>query len=229
LGTIYDSVTARLPDQQERMTQLQNSERRYGAVAMALHWLMALLLSALVVLGLYMSRLPDVGFDTRKIRLILYHKQLGIVALTLVALRLLWRLGNVLPRLAETLPDWQKVVARFVHLCFYALMLALPLTGWLMSSATGIPVSALGLFTLPDLVPYDDRLFHALVGVHRYLGYALIACMAAHIGAALRHHFLLRDCTLKKMLPGTDATPAAHRSPAVRTQPTAAASSRWPH
>jgi cytochrome b561 len=193
------------------MTQLQNSERRYGAVAIALHWLMALLLTALVALGLYMTRLPDVGFDTWKIKLILYHKQLGILALMLVTLRLLWRFSNVLPKLVETIPDWQKVLARFVHLCFYALMLALPLTGWLMSSATGIPVSVLGLFTLPDLVPYDDRLFHTLVDIHRYLGYALIVCMAAHIGAALRHHLLLRDHTLKKMLPDSDATRAAHR------------------
>lgn len=184
------------------MTHLKNAQHRYGAVAMALHWVMALLLSALVVLGLYMTRLPDVGFDTRKIRLVLCHKQLGILALTLVALRLLWRLGNILPQLVQTLPDWQKVAARFVHLCLYALMLALPLTGWLMSSATGIPVSFLGLFTLPDLLPYDDRMFHTLVDVHRYLGYSLIACMAAHIGAALRHHWLLRDNTLKKMLPG---------------------------
>jgi cytochrome b561 len=204
------------------MTRLQNSERRYGAVAMALHWLMALLLSALVALGLYMARLPDVGFDTWKIRLILYHKQLGIVALMLAAVRLLWRVGNVLPHLVERLPDWQKVVARFVHLCFYALMIALPLSGWLMSSATAIPVSILGLFTLPDLVSYDDRLFHTLVDVHRYLGYALIACMAAHIGAALRHHLLLRDNTLKKMLPDLGATPAVHQSTAVRTRPSVA-------
>ena len=189
---------------------------------MALHWLMAILLSVLVALGLYMTRLPDVGFDTWKIELILYHKQLGLAALMLVALRLLWRLGNVLPHLVQTLPDWQKVVARFVHLCFYALMLALPLTGWLMSSAAGIPVSAMGLFTLPDLVPYDDRLFHELVDVHRYLGYALIVCMTAHIGAALRHHLLLRDNTLKKMLPGPDATRAVQRSPAAHTGPSAA-------
>ena len=193
---------------------------------MALHWLMALLLSALVALGLYMTSLPDVGFDTWKIRLILYHKQLGMVALTLVTLRLLWRAGNVLPHLVETLPDWQKVIARFVHLCFYALMLALPVTGWLMSSATGIPVSVLGLFTLPDLVAYDERLFHTLVAVHRYLGYALIVCMAVHIGAALRHHFLLRDHTLKKMLPGPDVSRATHRSPAVRTGPSAPRPSR---
>src|SRR5215470_1758687 len=190
------------------MTQLQNSEGGYGLVAIAIHWLMALLLSALIALGLYMTRLPDVGFDTWKIGLILYHKQLGIGALALVALRLLWRAGNVLPHLVETLPDWQKVIARFVHLCFYALMLALPLTGWLMSSAAGIPVSVLGLFTLPDLLAYDERLFHTLVAVHRYLGYALIVCMAVHIGAALRHHFSLRDHTLKKMLPNPDATRA---------------------
>jgi len=211
------------------MTQLQNSERRYGAVAIALHWLMALLLTALVALGLYMTHLPDVGFDIWKIKLILYHKQLGILALMLVTLRLLWRLSNVLPNLVETIPDWQKVLARFVHLCFYALMLALPLTGWLMSSATGIPVSMLGLVTLPDLVPYDDRLFHAFVDVHRYLGYALIVCMTAHIGAALRHHLLLRDHTLKKMLPGPDATRPAHRSTAVRTRRPAAEPSQWPH
>jgi cytochrome b561 len=105
-------------------------------------------------------------------------------------------------------------------------MVALPVTGWLMSSATGIPVSVLGLFTLPDLVPYDDRLFHTLIDVHRYLGYTLIFCMAAHIGAALRHHFLLRDSTLRKILPGPDATAAAHRSPAVRTGPSAAAPPR---
>jgi cytochrome b561 len=204
------------------MMQLQNSERRYGAVAIALHWVMALLLTALVALGLYMTSLPDVGFDTWKIRLILYHKQLGMLALMLVFLRLIWRLGNVLPHLVESLPDWQKVLARFVHLCFYGLMLALPITGWLMSSATGIPVSVLGLFTLPDLVPYDDRLFHTLVEMHRYLGYALIVCMAAHIGAALRHHLLLRDHTLKKMLPGSDATQAARRSTAGQTRPSAA-------
>ena len=210
------------------MTQLQNSEGGYGALAMALHWLMALLLSALIALGLYMTRLPDVGFDTWKIRLILYHKQLGIFALMLVAVRLVWRLGNALPRLVETLPDWQKVAARFVHLCFYALMLALPLTGWLMSSATAIPVSVLGLFTLPDLVPYDDRLFHALIDVHRYLGYLLIVCMAAHIGAALRHHLLLHDDTMKKMLPDPDATAGLPRSPPAHTAQSAAVPSQWP-
>jgi len=183
------------------MMLLRNSERRYGGVAMAFHWLMALLLIALVALGLYMVSLPDVGFDARKIWLILYHKELGIVVLMLLAPRFLWRLGNVLPRLVETLPEWQKVTARFVHLCFYGLMLALPVTGWLMSSAAAIPVSVLGVFTLPDLVSHDEQLYRMLIEAHKWLSYALIACMVAHIGAAVRHHFTRRDDTLKKMLP----------------------------
>ena len=209
------------------MRSLQNSDDRYGAVAMTLHWLMALLLSALVVLGLYMAHLPDVGFDTWKIELTLLHKQLGMLALALAALRFLWRLGNALPRLAATLPDWQQVAARFVHLCFYALMFALPLSGWLMSSAAGIPVWMAGLFTLPDLVSHDERLFRTLIDLHRYLADALIGCMAAHIGAAFRHHFLLRDDTLQKMLPGA-AIPELP-PPAARTAPSAAKLWPWLH
>jgi cytochrome b561 len=184
------------------MTQLANSEQRYGAVAMTLHWLMALVLVALVVLGLYMVSLPDVGFDKKKVTLILYHKELGILALLLAALRLAWRVGNALPRLVGNLPDWQKVTARFVHLSFYGVMFALPLTGWMMSSATGIPVSFFGLFELPDVVPYNERWFHALIDIHKWLGYALIALFSVHAGAALRHHWVSRDDTLRKMLPG---------------------------
>jgi cytochrome b561 len=187
---------------ESRMTQLANSEQRYGAMAMMLHWIMAVVLIMLIVLGLYMVSLPDVGFNTKKIALILYHKELGILALALAALRLAWRVGNALPRLVESLPDWQKVIARFVHLCFYALMFALPISGWIMSSATGIPVSFFGFFDLPDLVSYNDRLFHTFIDIHKWLGYALIVLILVHAGAALRHHLVLKDETLKRMWPG---------------------------
>ena len=183
------------------MGRAVNSENRYGAVAVALHWLMATLLLALVALGLYMVRLPDVGFDTAKIRLILYHKEMGVLAFALAMLRLAWRVTNVLPRLVENLPDWQKFAARFVHLCFYGLMLALPITGWLMSSATAIPVSFLGWFDLPDLVPYDESLFHLLIAIHDVLGWAFLVLFIVHAGAALGHHLFFKDETLRKMLP----------------------------
>jgi cytochrome b561 len=183
------------------MILLANTSQRYGAVAIVLHWLMALLLIALIVLGLYMVSLPDAGFDKKKITLILLHKEYGMLALVLVALRLAWRVGNVLPALVANLPDWQKVAARFVHLCFYGLMFALPLTGWLMSSAAGISVYFFG-WNLPDFIPANEHSFHTLIEIHKWLGFALIACLLLHAAAALRHHFMLKDDTLNKMLPG---------------------------
>jgi len=197
-----------------RRVPIGNTEERYGAVAVGLHWMMAALLVSLLALGLYMVRLPDAGFDTLKIWLILYHKSLGMLALALAALRLGWRVTNALPRLVENLPDWQKVVARFVHLTFYALMFALPISGWLMSSASGFPVSFLGLFNLPDLIGRDDYLFQVFVAVHKCLANALVALLLVHAGAALRHHFLFEDDTLHRMLLG-----APHPRPSAPKRP----------
>ncbi|SDX24878.1 cytochrome b561 [Collimonas sp. OK242] len=183
------------------MMPIENTEDRYGAVAILLHWSMALLIIGLAALGLYMVALPDVGFNTKKITLILYHKEFGLLVIALLAVRLAWRVTHILPQLVAQLPDWQKIAARFVHLSFYALMFALPMTGWLMSSAAGIPVSFLGLFTLPDLLPHDDYLFQRLIDIHKWFAYVLILFIFVHVGAALRHHFVFKDDTLRKMLP----------------------------
>jgi len=179
---------------------LANTDRQYGIAAIALHWLLALLITTLVVMGIYMVRLPDVGFSATKIILVLIHKEIGMIVLGLAVVRLAWRQWNVLPRLVETLPEWQKVIAIFVHLSLYALMLALPITGWLMSSAAGIPVSVLNLVTLPDYVPRDELLFERLRLIHDWFGYAIALLICLHAGAALGHHFVLRDETLRKML-----------------------------
>jgi Cytochrome B561 len=183
------------------MTPIENTEDRYGAIAILLHWIMALLVIGLAALGLYMARLPDAGFNTKKVTLIIYHKELGLLALILLAARLAWRVTNVLPELVARLPDWQKLAARFVHLSFYALLFALPISGWLMSSAAGIPVSFLGMFTLPDFVDRNDNLFQQLIEVHKVLGYVLILAIIVHAGAALGHHLVFKDDTLRKMLP----------------------------
>lgn len=181
---------------------LGNRPQSYGFVAIVLHWGMAALLLMLVVMGVYMVRMPDVGFDQRKITLILVHKALGLIALAVVLLRLGWRVGNILPALVAGLPMWQQVAARFVHLALYGLMLALPLTGWWMSSAGGYPVTFFGWFELPDIGPYNEYWFHASIAIHRWLGYALVAVVALHAAAALRHHWVQRDDTLRRMLPG---------------------------
>lgn len=181
---------------------LGNVSSRYGSIAIFLHWGMALLLLALVLMGLYMVRMPDVGFDQAKITLILVHKALGLAALAAVLLRLGWRVGNILPALVAPLPMWQQVAARFVHLALYGLMLALPLTGWWMSSAGGYPVTFFGWFDLPDIGPYNEYWFRASIAIHRWLAYALIAVVTLHAAAALRHHWVQRDDTLRRMLPG---------------------------
>jgi cytochrome b561 len=179
---------------------LLNTPGRYGAVAIALHWIMALTLVALIAMGLYMVALPDTGFDKVKITLILYHKELGLAALVAATIRLAWRVRSDLPTLVNTLPYWQKVTARFVHLAFYGLMFALPITGLLMSSAAAIPVSAFGVVDVPDLVAPSEDLFHRMIQVHRWLGYGLLVLIGVHAGAALMHHFIKRDDTLKKMV-----------------------------
>jgi cytochrome b561 len=183
------------------MTPIENTEVRYGAVAILFHWSMALLVIGLAALGLYMVTLPDVGFNTNKVALVLYHKEFGLLVLVLLATRLAWRITQILPRLVENLPDWQKIAARFVHLSFYALLFALPMTGYLMSSAAGIPVSFFGLFMLPDFVHRDYHLFQRYVAIHQWLGYVLILFIFVHAGAALRHHFVFKDNTLRRMLP----------------------------
>ncbi|MBC5785030.1 cytochrome b [Ramlibacter sp. USB13] len=178
-----------------------DTSTRYGPFAIALHWAMAVLLVALLALGWTMVSLPDVGYDTRKITLILVHKAMGMVALALVALRLSWRLRRPLPPLAGGLPQWQQVAARLVHLLFYALMFALPLTGWVMSSAGGYPIPFFGWFDVPDITGPNEWLFHRSIEVHRWLAWSLAALLVLHAGAAVHHHFVVGDDTLRKMLP----------------------------
>ena len=197
------------------MPHLGNSEFRYGLVAILLHWSMAALLIALLLLGVYMVALPDAGFNTTKIELILLHKQLGILALFLAGARTAWRSANTLPTLAAQIPAWQQFAARFVHLLLYGLMFALPATGWMMSSAAGIPVAFFGLFTLPDYIARDELLFQVFIKVHRWLAYSLILLLALHASAALAHHFLFRDDTLKRMLPATENGCEDHENPGM--------------
>lgn len=190
-----------LPAQKSDMRPLSNTEQGYGLVAVLLHWGMALLLCGLIGLGLYMVWLPDVGFDQEKILLILVHKAIGMAALAGALLRLGWRACNALPALAASLPQEQQVAARFVHLVFYALMIALPMTGWLMSSAGGYPVPLFDGFSLPDLTGLNEDHFQLYIAVHRWLGYALLMLLVLHAGAALHHHLVRGDDTLRRMWP----------------------------
>lgn len=172
--------------------------KRYPSTAIALHWLSALLILAAFPLGVYVHEL---AFSPLKLKLISYHKWLGMTIFLLTVMRLAWRVTHTPPPLPDTIPRWQQRAAHGLHHSLYLLLLTIPLTGWLMSSAKGFPVVYLGVVQLPDLIGKDAGLAERLHDVHAALNFALAALVGLHVAAALKHHFIDRDATLRRMLP----------------------------
>lgn len=171
---------------------------RYGVSAIALHWTGALLILAAAGLALTMVGLP---LTPDKLRLYAWHKWIGItvflVALARLALR--WRVAA--PPYPPAMAAWQVRAARAVQALLYALMLVIPVSGWLYSSSTGVSVSYLGVVPLPNLVPKDKALASALLLLHQSLNALLALAVCVHVGAALKHRFVDRDDVLARMLP----------------------------
>ncbi|MCE3043545.1 cytochrome b [Legionella sp. 16cNR16C] len=174
---------------------LKNSNNHFGLVAILFHWIMAILIIGLLIMGIYMVELP---ISLQKLKLYGWHKEYGLLALALVIVRLCWRIINISPELS--LPRYEIIAARLVHWAFYGFMFAMPITGWLITSAAGLPASFFGLFTLPNLIAPDEeqRQFYELV--HEWLGYGLIVTIILHASAALKHHFINRDNVLRRMI-----------------------------
>ncbi len=175
----------------------RNSAVRYGFVAQSLHWVIVGLLIVQVTLGKVADDLP-LGLD--KLAMLARHKSVGITILALAVIRLTWRLIDRLPA-PMPMPNWQLLASRLTHAAFYVLLFALPISGWLMSSAANYPVSWFGLAQLPDLVAPDREFKHLLEEVHETLVNVLIALTILHIVAALKHQFIDRDGLLRRMLP----------------------------
>lgn len=169
---------------------------RYGNVAVLFHWVVALLIVAAFPLGLYMVGLP---FSPAKLKYYSWHKWLGVTVFALAAARLLWRATHKPPVPLPGQPRWQLAAAHGTHVLLYLLMLAIPLSGWLYSSAAGVPTVYLGLWQLPDLLPKDEGLKVALKLVHQWLGYVLATLVLLHVVAALKHSIVDRDGTLGRM------------------------------
>jgi cytochrome b561 len=137
----------------------------------------------------------------RKLDLFVWHKSLGILLLVLVVLRLAWRLVNPTPTLPAGLPIWEQVGARLSHGLLYLLLFAMPISGWVISSASKVPFKVFWLWSLPALTAPDKALSASAKLVHLGLFWVLGAVLLMHIAAALRHHFLLRNAVLVRMLP----------------------------
>lgn len=174
---------------------------RYTNTAIALHWLVALLIFAAFPLGLYMGDLP---FSPLKLKLFSYHKWLGVTVFLLAIARLAWRATHPAPPLPASMSAWERFAAGAGHWLLYALLFIIPLTGWLMSSAKGVQTVYLGVLPLPDLLGRDKALGELLEEVHEMLNMGMLALVFLHVVAALRHHFFEHDGILARMLPFLD-------------------------
>jgi len=182
------------------------AERRYGDVAVIFHWLIAFFIIGLVVIGKYMVGLePN---DPVRFELTQWHKSFGLTVLFLSVLRLLWRFTHRPPPDPESIPRWQQRIAASVHLLLYGLLFILPITGWIMSSASPLNIDTVlfNVITIPHLPPFADlpnkaEIAEAFHEYHELAGNLLILLLLAHIGAALKHHFIDKDTILVRMLP----------------------------
>ncbi|MDI9237306.1 cytochrome b [Lysobacter sp. LF1] len=189
---------------------LKNTDDRWGTVSQFLHWLIMVLILALGVVGLVMVELPK---SPRWFWVYDLHKSIGLSVIALVALRLAWRLFAGTPRPVAGTPHWQERIASITHWMLYALMFAVPLSGWLYDSVSGLrPLRWFWLFKVPKLADPSQSLKPLVRDAHEWLFWALIALVLVHAAAAFYHHAVQRDATLTRMLPRRRGTPSSPAS-----------------
>lgn len=166
---------------------------RYSRVARLLHWGVGLLILANLAGGFLHDANPQFIMPL--------HKATGILILALTVIRILWRLTHPAPALPAAMPMWERATASFTHALMYALMVLIPLSGWVLASAGDRPLSFYGLFDVMKFsVEKSEAFKHVMEERHEQLSFALIALLVLHTVAALRHHFLLKDGLLARML-----------------------------
>lgn len=172
------------------------SDSHYTRTAVALHWSMA----GLVISALFMGwTMTGMEISPSRVKVYNYHKWIGVTVLALAVVRVVWRVTHRAPPL-PAMPRWQHIAAHAGHGLLYLLLLAVPLAGWVFSNASGYPVVYLGKLPLPDLVERNRELAQTWLEVHETLAITLAVLVAVHVLAALQHHFIARDNTLRRML-----------------------------
>ena len=176
----------------------RNTEERYGYAAMFLHWLLAVLLIGMTVVGLYMTSLQD---GENKYALYALHKSIGIIVFVLVVVRIFWRSTSVVPPLPINLKRIEKELVQLTHRSLYVVMFVLPVSGYINISAGDFKLDFFGLYNIPKVIPEDGFIEVLFQAVHMGMAYALIVFIVLHIGAAIKHHFILKDNVLRRMWP----------------------------
>ena len=179
------------------------ASNRYTPLARALHWVLALALLGLFIMGSYMADLP---FSPQRLKLYNWHKWAGVTVLVLSVLRLVWRFVRRPPPLpgsvTQLMPAWQVQAYRATHVLMYVLFFLVPLVGWAYSSAAGFPIVLFGVLPLPDFVPVGKELAALIKPWHEILAWSLALLVVLHVAAALKHHWIDKDGLMQRMLPG---------------------------
>ncbi len=190
---------------------LWNTRERWGWLARVFHWTIAILMIGLVIVGTWVANFMNdmvLQFEVTQ-----WHKSFGSLVFALAVLRLIWRWANpVSPQVPTNQPGWERWTAHFAHIALYVLMFTMPLSGWLMASASELndpgayPMQirnmVFGVFELPDPIkPGNEALKTIFHRIHAWSSYLLAAVLVLHIGGALRHHYRHKDDTLRRMLP----------------------------
>ncbi len=178
---------------------MQTPSSGYSSGQRALHWIIALMILPMIAAGFLMVQegLPRALGNT----LFIMHKNMGVVVLILVVLRIVVKLRQKAPPLSDSLPAWQRRAAHASHGLLYVLMLVMPLSGYIRVRAGGFPIESLDRLGLPTLVPKSETLAATAKTVHELGAYAIAALLALHIAAALHHALILRDGTWSRIWP----------------------------
>lgn len=176
---------------------IKNTIQCYGSAAKFFHWLIAILVVFMLLLGAFLGDFP------KQIKPVMFiiHKSTGLTIMALMILRLLWALLNTSPMLSATTPKWQRIISRGIHGLFYLCLIAMPLSGFLMSSASGHATNVWWLFSVKAPIPENKALASFLGDVHTYLAWAILVLITLHILAAIKHFFIDKDHTVQRMLP----------------------------
>lgn len=175
---------------------LRNTTDDWGSIARSLHWLIAALILLQYGLGWIAA---DMRVSPQKIEWFVWHKSVGITIFLLVILRIMWRISNPVPKPPAGTTRWQARLAWANHALLYVLLLAVPLTGWVVSDTSRIPFRFFRVLDVPDFLAANRVLSERMGEIHEALTAALLVVAALHVAAALWHHFLRRDDTLSRM------------------------------
>jgi cytochrome b561 len=177
---------------------LTDSRERYGLVSRVLHWTVAVLIIGLLWLGWYTV---DVGYYGRWYNIALeWHKGLGMLALAVGGLKVCWAMGSRAPQPLPSVAAWERLGTRAMHVTLFALMVAVPATGYAISTSAGDGIAIFGWFEVPAVLPGSEALRDVAIELHYYLAYFTATLVLLHVLAALKHEFVDRDGTLRRML-----------------------------